>query len=60
MNAPLSEAVRRALAEVTLDDKCTLDRGRVLHERHAGARFAWRCCSGSRDLAGRAQHGGIH
>ena len=29
MNAPLSEAVRRALAEVTLDDKWTLDRGRA-------------------------------
>ena len=29
MNAPLTEAVRRALAEVTLDDKWTLDRGRA-------------------------------
>jgi indolepyruvate ferredoxin oxidoreductase len=29
MNAPLPEAVRRALAEVTLDDKWTLDKGRV-------------------------------
>ncbi len=29
MNAPLSEAVRHALAEVTLDDKWTLDRGRA-------------------------------
>ncbi|MGH6610030.1 MAG: indolepyruvate ferredoxin oxidoreductase family protein, partial [Burkholderiaceae bacterium] len=29
MNAPLTESVRRALAEVTLDDKWTLDRGRV-------------------------------
>jgi len=29
MNAPLPEAVRRALAEVTLDDKWTLDRGRA-------------------------------
>ncbi len=29
MNAPLSDAVRRALAEVTLDDKWTLDRGRA-------------------------------
>jgi indolepyruvate ferredoxin oxidoreductase len=29
MNAPLSEAVRRALAEVTLDDKWTLDKGRA-------------------------------
>src|SRR5512147_1446605 len=29
MNAPLSEAVRRALTEVTLDDKWTLDRGRA-------------------------------
>ena len=29
MNAPLSEDVRRALAEVTLDDKWTLDRGRA-------------------------------
>ncbi len=29
MNAPLSEAVRRALAEVTLDDKWTLERGRA-------------------------------
>ncbi len=26
MNAPLPDAVRRALAEVTLDDKWTLDR----------------------------------
>ncbi len=29
MNAPLPDAVRRALAEVTLDDKWTLERGRV-------------------------------
>ena len=29
MNAPLSDAVRRALTEVTLDDKWTLDRGRA-------------------------------
>jgi indolepyruvate ferredoxin oxidoreductase len=29
MNAPLSDDVRRALAEVTLDDKWTLDRGRA-------------------------------
>ena len=29
MNAPLPEALRRALAEVTLDDKWTLDRGRA-------------------------------
>ena len=29
MNAPLTEAVRRALTEVTLDDKWTLDRGRA-------------------------------
>jgi indolepyruvate ferredoxin oxidoreductase len=29
MNAPLPEAVRRALAEVTLDDKWTLERGRA-------------------------------
>ena len=29
MNAPLPEAVRRALADVTLDDKWTLDRGRA-------------------------------
>ncbi|MFN7433323.1 MAG: hypothetical protein ACK5T1_09165, partial [Betaproteobacteria bacterium] len=29
MNAPLSEAVRRALAEVTLEDKWTLERGRA-------------------------------
>jgi len=29
MNAPLTDAVRRALAEVTLDDKWTLDRGRA-------------------------------
>src|SRR5512147_40448 len=29
MNAPLPDAVRRALAEVTLDDKWTLDRGRA-------------------------------
>jgi indolepyruvate ferredoxin oxidoreductase len=29
MNAPLPESVRRALAEVTLDDKWTLDRGRA-------------------------------
>ena len=29
MNAPLSDAVRRALTDVTLDDKWTLDRGRA-------------------------------
>ncbi|MCU0950368.1 MAG: indolepyruvate ferredoxin oxidoreductase family protein, partial [Burkholderiaceae bacterium] len=29
MNAPLPDAVRRALSEVTLDDKWTLDRGRA-------------------------------
>jgi indolepyruvate ferredoxin oxidoreductase len=29
MNAPLTDAVRRALTDVTLDDKWTLDRGRV-------------------------------
>jgi indolepyruvate ferredoxin oxidoreductase len=29
MNAPLPEAVRRALAEVTLDDKWTLEKGRA-------------------------------
>ena len=29
MNAPLPDALRRALAEVTLDDKWTLERGRV-------------------------------
>ena len=29
MNAPLPEAVRRALTEVTLDDKWTLERGRA-------------------------------
>jgi indolepyruvate ferredoxin oxidoreductase len=29
MNAPLPEAVRRALAEVTLDDRWTLERGRA-------------------------------
>lgn len=29
MNAPLPEALRRALAEVSLDDKWTLDRGRA-------------------------------
>ena len=29
MNAPLPEAIRRALAEVTLDDKWTLERGRA-------------------------------
>ncbi|MGH6623931.1 MAG: indolepyruvate ferredoxin oxidoreductase family protein, partial [Burkholderiaceae bacterium] len=29
MNAPLSDAVRRALTEATLDDKWTLDRGRA-------------------------------
>ena len=29
MNAPLPDAVRRALTEVTLDDKWTLDRGRA-------------------------------
>jgi indolepyruvate ferredoxin oxidoreductase len=29
MNAPLSESVRRALAEVTLDDRWTLERGRA-------------------------------
>jgi indolepyruvate ferredoxin oxidoreductase len=29
MNAPLPEAVRRALTEVTLDDKFTLERGRA-------------------------------
>jgi indolepyruvate ferredoxin oxidoreductase len=29
MNAPLPEAIRRALAEVTLDDKWTLEKGRA-------------------------------
>jgi len=29
MNAPISDAIRRALAEVTLDDKWTLDKGRA-------------------------------
>jgi indolepyruvate ferredoxin oxidoreductase len=29
MNAPLTEAVRRALAEVSLDDRWTLDKGRA-------------------------------
>jgi hypothetical protein len=29
MNAPLTESVRRAMAEVTLDDRWTLDRGRA-------------------------------
>ncbi len=29
MNAPLTDAVRRALTDVTLDDKWTLDRGRA-------------------------------
>ena len=33
----LTEAVRRALTEVALDDNGTLDRGGALHERHAGA-----------------------
>lgn len=29
MNAPLPDAVRRALEHITLDDKYTLDRGRA-------------------------------
>ncbi len=29
MNAPLPEAIRQALASVSLDDKYTLDRGRA-------------------------------
>jgi indolepyruvate ferredoxin oxidoreductase len=52
MNAPLPDAVRKALETVTLDDKYSLDAGPRLHERRAGAGAAAHAAAPARRGAG--------